>query len=83
MALTKYALPHHGIRGGARRQPLFRRRHPLGLHRGGYAGLSRLPRAGLNALTVSLDRTYGDDGLIVNSADPGWVATEMGGAEAP
>lgn len=43
----------------------------------------RISKAGINALTVSLDRTYGDEGLIANSADPGWVATEMGGEEAP
>lgn len=40
-------------------------------------------KAGLNGLTASLDATYGDEGLIVNSASPGWVATDMGGAEAP
>ncbi|ELZ24872.1 short-chain dehydrogenase/reductase SDR [Halosimplex carlsbadense 2-9-1] len=43
----------------------------------------RISKAGLNALTVSLDRTYGSEGLIANSADPGWVATELGGPEAP
>ncbi|MFB6111440.1 MAG: SDR family NAD(P)-dependent oxidoreductase [Halobacteriaceae archaeon] len=40
-------------------------------------------KAGLNGLTVSLDGTYGEEGLIVNSASPGWVATDMGGDEAP
>lgn len=43
----------------------------------------RISKAGINALTVSLDRTYGDDGLIANSVDPGWVATELGGEQAP
>jgi hypothetical protein len=43
----------------------------------------RISKAGLNALTVSLDRTYADHGLIANSVDPGWVATELGGSEAP
>ncbi|MFB6151481.1 MAG: SDR family NAD(P)-dependent oxidoreductase [Haloarculaceae archaeon] len=43
----------------------------------------RISKAGINALTVSLDRTYGDDGLIANSVDPGWVATDLGGSEAP
>ena len=43
----------------------------------------RISKAGINALTVSLDRTYGSEGLVANSADPGWVATEMGGPEAP
>ena len=43
----------------------------------------RISKAGLNALTVSLDQTYGEDGLIANSVDPGWVATELGGPDAP
>jgi len=43
----------------------------------------RVSKAGINALTVSLDRTYGDQGLIANSVDPGWVATDLGGPEAP
>jgi len=43
----------------------------------------RISKAGVNALTVSLDQTYGEKGLIANSADPGWVATEMGGEAAP
>lgn len=40
-------------------------------------------KAGLNGLTASLDATYGEEGLLVNSASPGWVATDMGGEEAP
>lgn len=43
----------------------------------------RVSKAGLNALTVSLDRTYGDEGLLANSVDPGWVATDLGGEAAP
>ncbi|GAB3034247.1 SDR family NAD(P)-dependent oxidoreductase [Natronobiforma cellulositropha] len=43
----------------------------------------RVSKAGLNGLTVSLERTYGDEGLLANSADPGWVATDLGGPEAP
>ncbi|AWB27571.1 SDR family NAD(P)-dependent oxidoreductase [Halococcoides cellulosivorans] len=43
----------------------------------------RMSKAGINALTVELDRTYGDQGLIANSVDPGWVATDLGGEEAP
>jgi NAD(P)-dependent dehydrogenase (short-subunit alcohol dehydrogenase family) len=43
----------------------------------------RISKAGINALTVSLDRTYGEEGLIANSVDPGWVATDLGGPEAP
>jgi len=43
----------------------------------------RISKAGINALTVSLDQTYGDEGLIANSVDPGWVATDLGGEQAP
>ncbi|MFW6436074.1 MAG: SDR family NAD(P)-dependent oxidoreductase [Halococcoides sp.] len=43
----------------------------------------RMSKAGINALTVELDQTYGADGLIANSVDPGWVATDLGGEEAP
>lgn len=43
----------------------------------------RVSKAGIYALTAPLNQTYGDDRLIANSVDPGWVATEMGGSEAP
>ncbi len=43
----------------------------------------RVSKAGLNGLTVSLDRSHADEGLIANSVDPGWVATDLGGEEAP
>ncbi|MFW5918556.1 MAG: SDR family NAD(P)-dependent oxidoreductase [Haloferacaceae archaeon] len=43
----------------------------------------RISKAGINALTVSLEQTYGEEGLIANSVDPGWVATDLGGEEAP
>ncbi|WP_181686920.1 SDR family NAD(P)-dependent oxidoreductase [Halorhabdus salina] len=43
----------------------------------------RISKAGINALTVSLDQTYGSDGLIANAVDPGWVATDLGGSKAP
>jgi len=40
----------------------------------------RVSKAGLNGLTVSLDVSHD---LIVNSVDPGWVATDLGGEQAP
>jgi NAD(P)-dependent dehydrogenase (short-subunit alcohol dehydrogenase family) len=43
----------------------------------------RISKAGLNGLTVYLHGEYGDRGLIANAASPGWVSTDMGGAEAP
>jgi NAD(P)-dependent dehydrogenase (short-subunit alcohol dehydrogenase family) len=43
----------------------------------------RVSKAGINGLTVSLDVSHADEGLIANSVDPGWVATDLGGSEAP
>ncbi|MDX1611000.1 MAG: SDR family NAD(P)-dependent oxidoreductase [Candidatus Thermoplasmatota archaeon] len=40
-------------------------------------------KAGLNALTVVLHERYHAQGLIANSVCPGWVATDMGGEQAP
>lgn len=40
-------------------------------------------KAGLNALTACLHDAYHEEGLIVNSCCPGWVATDMGGPNAP
>ncbi|MCB9652364.1 MAG: SDR family NAD(P)-dependent oxidoreductase [Deltaproteobacteria bacterium] len=41
----------------------------------------RISKVGLNALTRIWARSWGD--LYVNSACPGWVRTDMGGAGAP
>jgi len=38
-------------------------------------------KAGLNAFTDALAAQYGE--LLVNAVCPGWVRTEMGGADAP
>ncbi len=40
-----------------------------------------ITKAAINALTVRLAREAGD-GVKVNSIDPGWVQTRMGGSEA-
>jgi NAD(P)-dependent dehydrogenase (short-subunit alcohol dehydrogenase family) len=40
-------------------------------------------KAGLNGLTVYLDAEYGEEGLIAGAVCPGWVATDMGGGDAP
>lgn len=42
----------------------------------------RVSKTGLNGLTAYLHGEYADEGLLANSACPGWVRTEMGGAEA-
>jgi NAD(P)-dependent dehydrogenase (short-subunit alcohol dehydrogenase family) len=48
-----------------------------------WRGAYSLSKAGLNGVTVQLDGAYADDGLIVNSASPGWTSTDLGGPEAP
>lgn len=49
---------------------------------GGYAGY-RLSKAGLNAQTILLSNDLRGDKIKVFAMCPGWVRTEMGGAEAP
>lgn len=43
----------------------------------------RVSKVGLNGLTAYLHAEYNDKGLVANCASPGWVATDMGGEEAP
>jgi NAD(P)-dependent dehydrogenase (short-subunit alcohol dehydrogenase family) len=49
---------------------------------GGYAPGYRFSKAGLNALTRILATELADDGVLVNSACPGFVKTDMGGRYA-
>ena len=52
-----------------------------------YAGVStpayRLSKAALNAITTLMAKEVRDDNILVNSACPGWVRTDMGGEQAP
>lgn len=43
----------------------------------------RASKAALNALTRTLAAEVDGTGILVNSMSPGWVRTDMGGAEAP
>jgi NAD(P)-dependent dehydrogenase (short-subunit alcohol dehydrogenase family) len=43
----------------------------------------RVSKAALNALTKTLAAEVAGSGILVNSMSPGWVRTDMGGAEAP
>ena len=43
----------------------------------------RLSKAALNAVTTLLAKAVRDDNILVNSACPGWVKTDMGGDQAP
>jgi NAD(P)-dependent dehydrogenase (short-subunit alcohol dehydrogenase family) len=48
-----------------------------------YAPAYSISKAALNAFTRILAATYENAGVLVNSADPGWVRTDMGGPDAP
>ena len=43
----------------------------------------RMSKVGLNALTLMLADNVKGSNVLVNAACPGWVRTDMGGAEAP
>lgn len=52
-----------------------------------YAGVGtpayRLSKAALNAVTTLIAREVRNDNILINSACPGWVRTDMGGDRAP
>jgi NAD(P)-dependent dehydrogenase (short-subunit alcohol dehydrogenase family) len=52
-----------------------------------YAGVRtpayRLSKAALNCITTLLAKEVRDDNILINSACPGWVRTDMGGDHAP
>jgi NAD(P)-dependent dehydrogenase (short-subunit alcohol dehydrogenase family) len=52
---------------------------------GGGSAAYRISKAALNALTLIQSHELAGDGIKVNSVDPGWVKTDMGGpgAERP
>lgn len=43
----------------------------------------RISKAALNAVTLILSSEFSDRDIAVNSVSPGWVKTDMGGANAP
>ena len=49
----------------------------------GYAPSYSTSKAALNAITILFAHSLRGDGVLVNSADPGWVRTDMGGRAAP
>jgi NAD(P)-dependent dehydrogenase (short-subunit alcohol dehydrogenase family) len=48
-----------------------------------YAPAYSISKAALNAFTRQLAAATNGSGVLVNSADPGWVRTDMGGSNAP
>src|SRR5581483_1269248 len=48
-----------------------------------YAPSYSTSKAALNAITILFANALRGDGVLVNSADPGWVRTDMGGRGAP
>jgi NAD(P)-dependent dehydrogenase (short-subunit alcohol dehydrogenase family) len=48
-----------------------------------YAPAYSMSKTALNAFTRILAQTYRARGVLVNSVDPGWVRTDMGGPSAP
>jgi len=49
---------------------------------GGRSPSYRVSKTGLNALTRMLTAELGEENILVNSVSPGWVRTDMGGANA-
>jgi len=43
----------------------------------------RLSKTALNCITILIAQEVREDNILVNSACPGWVRTDLGGAEAP
>lgn len=81
--LTKYALPHLLEREGGRVVTLSSGVGILSDPIEDGMPAYRISKTAVNALTVELDQTYAEEGLVANSVDPGWVATELGGEQAP
>ena len=50
---------------------------------GPYAPAYSISKTALNALTIMLASELRGSNILVNAACPGWVRTDMGGAEAP
>jgi NAD(P)-dependent dehydrogenase (short-subunit alcohol dehydrogenase family) len=83
MLLTKHSLPHLLDGEGGRVVNVSSGLGILSDPIDGDHPAYRVSKAGINGLTVSLDVSHADEGLIANSVDPGWVATDLGGSQAP
>ena len=83
VVLTKLALPLLLDREGGRVVNVSSGMGALGEPMSGTYGPYRVTKAGLNGLTAYLHGEYGEEGLVANSACPGWVRTDLGSPEAP
>jgi NAD(P)-dependent dehydrogenase (short-subunit alcohol dehydrogenase family) len=83
VVLTKLALPLLLDREGGRVVNVSSGMGALGEPMSGTYGPYRVTKAGLNGLTAYLHGEYGEEGLIANSACPGWVRTDLGSPDAP
>jgi len=83
LLLTKHALPHLLETDAPRVVNLSSGLGVLSDPIPGEAPVYRASKSGINALTASLEVNHAEDGMLANSADPGWVATDLGGSEAP
>ena len=54
----------------------------LGEGQSGGSPAYRVSKTGLNGLTAYLHGEYADEGLLANAVCPGWVRTDMSGADA-
>ncbi len=83
LLVTKHALPHLLANRGSRVINVSSGMGALGEGMSGTAPTYRVTKTGLNGLTAYLHGEYGPRGLISASVCPGWVRTDMGGANAP
>jgi NAD(P)-dependent dehydrogenase (short-subunit alcohol dehydrogenase family) len=82
MLLCKHAVPLLLQNDGGRVVNVSSGMGAVGEEQSGGSSAYRISKTGLNGLTAYLEGEYGDDGLIANSACPGWVRTDMGGENA-
>ena len=82
MLVCKHTVPLLLQSDGGRVVNVSSRMGALGEGQSGGSPAYRVSKTGVNGLTAYLHEEYADDGLIANSASPGWVRTEMGGENA-
>lgn len=82
MLVCKHTVPLLLQSDGGRVVNVSSRMGLLGEEQSGGSPAYRVSKTGINGLTAYLHGEYADEGLIANSASPGWVRTDMGGEDA-